>query len=185
MFEGCTALESADLTTASWGTLDKYTSRMFADDQRFREIRVPADFVPDVICQEMFKTNELTKLTVKGEPSDEFRSRLFPLMANNNRYIGEIKLESHVELEGAELEDGRFSFTLYDGGIADDSVIATARNDAEGRISFGTVKVYDITKPLEFVATMTEDESVTCETEPLSKDITLELNEDGSLSVKD
>ena len=181
MFEGCTALESADLTTASWGTLDKYTSRMFADDPKFSEIKVPYDFSPDDICQEMFQSDKLTKLTVKGNPSEDFQRTLFPLMKDNNRYIGEISFEAHVELDGADLEDGMFSFTLYDYGIADNTVITTARNDSDGLISFGTVKVYDITKPLSFVATMSEGENVTCETESLSKDITLELNEDGSL----
>ena len=157
MFEGCTALESVDLTTATWGNLEKYTSRMFADDSKFSEITVPNDLTPDAVCQEMFQTDELTKLTVKGNPSDDFISTLFPLMKDNNRYIGEISLEAHVELDGADLEDGMFSFTLYDYGIADDSVITTARNDANGLISFGNVKVFDITKPLEFVATMEED----------------------------
>ena len=185
MFEGCTALEAADLTTATWGDLAKYVSRMFAGDTKLSEITVPSDFTPDVICQEMFQVDKLTKLTIKGNPSDEFQNTLFPLMKDNNRYIGEISLEAHVDLDGADLEDGMFSFTLYDYGIADDSIIATAKNDATGLISFGTVKVYDITEPLEFVATMTEDESVTCETESLSNAITLELNEDGTLSVKD
>ena len=183
MFEGCTALENADLTTASWGTLDKYTSRMFADDPKFSEIIIPYDFSPDDICQEMFQVDKLTKLTVKGNPSEDFQTTLFPLMKDNNRYIGEVNLEAHVDLDGADLEDEMFSFTLYDYGIADDTVITTARNDSNGLISFGTVKVYDITKPLSFVAAMTEAENVTCETESLCKDITLELNEDGSLKV--
>ena len=183
MFEGCTSLESADLTTANWGDLEKYTSRMFADDPEFSEITVPNDLIPDAVCQEMFQTDELTKLTIKGNPSDEFIRLLFPLMEDNNRYIGEVNLEAHVELDGADLEDGMFSYILYDCGIADDSEIATARNDADGKISFGTVKVFDITKPLSFVATMVEDDSVICETESLSRNITLELNEDGSLSV--
>ena len=185
MFEGCTALEKADLTTATWGTLDKYTSRMFADDPKFSEIKVPYDFCPDVICQEMFQTDELTKLTVKGEPSYEFRSRLFPLMADNNRYIGEINLKAHVELDGADLEDGMFSFTLYDGGISDTTVITTAKNDADGNIYFGMVKVYDITEPLEFVAVMTKDDSVTCETESLCRTVSLGLNADGAIIVED
>ena len=133
----------------------------------------------------MFQTDELTKLTVKGNPSDDFISTLFPLMKDNNRYIGEISLEAHVELDGSDIEDGMFSFTLYDYGISDDSVIATVGNDSNGLISFGTVKVYDITEPLEFVATMAEDESVTSETDALSRSVTLGLNEDGSLSIKE
>ena len=185
MFEGCTSLESADLTTATWGDLEKYVSRMFADDPKFKEIKVPSDFTPDVICQEMFQVEELTKLTVKGNPSDTFSSLVFPLLEDNNRYIGEISLEAHVELDGADLENEMFSFTLYDDGIADSSEIVTVKNDADGKISFGTIKVYNITEPLSFVAVMTEDDNVTCETESLSKDITLELNEDGSLSVKE
>ena len=185
MFEGCTALEGADLTTAIWGDLAKYVSRMFAGDTKLSEITVPSDFTPDAVCQEMFQVDKLTKLTVKGNPSDDFKNTLFPLMKDNNRYIGEINLEAHVDLEGADLEDEMFSFTLYDYGIADDSIIATAKNDANGLISFGNVKVYDITQQLEFVATMAEDETVTRETESLSKAVTLELNEDGSLSVKE
>ena len=185
MFEGCTALEAADLTTATWGDIAKYVSRMFAGDTKLSEITVPSDFAPDVICQEMFQVDKPTKLTIKGNPSDDFQSTLFPLMKDNNRYIGEISLEAHVDLDGADLEDEMFSFTLYNGGIADDTEIATAKNDADGKISFGTVKVYDITEKLEFVATMSEADNVTCETESLCKDITLELNEDGTLSVKD
>ena len=85
------------------------------------------------------------------------------------------------------MENEMFSFTLYDGGIADSSEIATAKNDATGKISFGQVKVYNPDDGLDVIATMTEpdDESITCETEYLEKGISLELNEDGSLGIKE
>ena len=187
MFEGCTSLESADLTTATWGDQEKYTSRMFADDPKFKEIKIPSDLTPDVICQEMFQVEGLTKLTVKGNPSDTFRSLVFPLMENNNRYLGEVSIVAHVDLDGADLEADMFEFTLYDGGIADSQIITTAKNDATGKISFGNVKIYNPDDGLDVVATMTEPdgENITCETEYLEKGISLELNEDGSLGIKE
>ena len=47
------------------------------------------------------------------------------------------------------------------------------------------IKVYDITEKLKFVATMTEDDSVSCETEALRRDVMMELNEDGTLRIKE
>ncbi len=185
MFEGCTSLEAADLTTATWGELAKYTSRMFADDINLSEITVPYDFMPTFICQEMFKVNDLTELTVKGNPSELFIKRLMPLMEDNNRYIGDVLIQAHVELDGAELEDGMFEFKLYDTGKSDDSLLATATNEYNGLITFGEIKVYDITKELKLVAVMTGNESVSSETEALFRDVMLELNEDGTLSIKE
>ena len=184
MFEGCTSLASADLSAPLWGNTEKNTNRMFAGDGKLAEITLPNDFEPSTSCAEMFQTDTLKKLTVKGNPSENFRNRVFTILEDNNRYLGEVSIVAHVDLDGADLEADMFEFTLYDGGIADDTVISTVKNDADGNISFGSVKVYDPSKPLEFVAAMTEDDTVTSETENLNKKITLELNEDGTLSVE-
>ena len=99
MFEGCTSLESADLTDPVWGNTEKNTYRMFAGDGRLTEITLPSDFEPSVSCAEMFQVDMLTKLTVKGNPSEEFRNRVLSIMDNNNRFIGEVSVEAHVELD--------------------------------------------------------------------------------------
>ena len=44
-----------------------------------------------------------------AKPSKEFAENVFPGLEYSNRYIGEVELKSKIELEGKELEGGRFT----------------------------------------------------------------------------
>ena len=188
MFKGCVALESVDLTGAVWSHSMDNTTGMFEDDPGLKEITVSPGFNPGIYSADLFKTDKLTELTIKGETSEKFRDTVFPALDDDNRYIGEVEMQAHVELKGAALKDSQFSFTLYGQGTADDNVISRASNDGDGLISFGTMKIQDISDPLEFFVVMDEDMGVITENAGdrcIEKSVRIGLNEDGSLYIKE
>ncbi len=182
MFKGCSSLKEADLTTATWGDLSKLAEGMFDDDSLLTEITVPYDFNPSACGVGLFKTDKLTKMTIKGDPSDAVLYDVIPCFKENNRYLGEISVKASVESEGEELKDGEYRFTLYDGEPSEGQALATAKNDKEGNINFGSIKIYKISLPLKYTAVMNGEGS---KAENLEKTFRLGLNSDGSLIEKE
>ncbi len=102
---------------------------------------------------------------------------------SNDQCLGEISLEAHVELEGKDLEDEMFNFTLYEDSVSDEHVVCGAKNDANGKISFGKIKIYDISEPITYIAVMDKHKDVTAEEYILKNVVKLGLNDDGSIKV--
>ncbi|MCR5024975.1 MAG: hypothetical protein K6A90_11690 [Lachnospiraceae bacterium] len=102
---------------------------------------------------------------------------------NNDHCLGEISLEAHVELEGSDLEDEMFNFTLYEGSVSDENIVCRAKNDSNGKISFGKIKIYDVSEPITYIAVMDKYENVTSEEYTLKKVVELGIDNDGSIKV--
>ena len=183
MFEGCSSMKSADFSYIIWPTEMADTSNMFKGCGSLTEIKVNGSFKAGTACTDMFKADGETILKVKGTPSDAFKNAVFPKLKGWNRYLGEVSVTANVELAGRELKKDMLSYRLYNGSETEGNLVAMAKNNADGSISFGRIKVYDTTVPLELKAVQEDKAGVKPSVQRLSasKDIVLEA--DGSLSV--
>ena len=81
----------------------------------------------------------LTCQVVYGTPD-----HVVPTFTNNIKMPeGSFKVEATKKLEGRKLKDGEFEFELVEveADDSDGDVVATAKNDADGKISFGKVEL--------------------------------------------
>lgn len=93
----------------------------------------------------------------------------------------DIVIEATKVLDGRDLADGEFEFELYYG----DKVIATAKNDADGNITFENVVVDDAGK-YEFTVKEVKgnDQNVTYDESVFTVTVTVTDNLDGTLELE-
>ncbi|MCR4907550.1 MAG: BspA family leucine-rich repeat surface protein [Lachnospiraceae bacterium] len=182
-FAGCLKLSNPNLAKARWNTSIEKTDRMFAGARNLNEITIPEDFAAGSSCTEMFRLETETRLLVKGSPSKNFKDRVFPGLKDSRRYLGEIGITAHVSLRGNTLKAEMFTCKLYQDSVKDENLLTSVKNDSAGNYNFVSQKVYDITKPLKFIAVQDDVANMTNETGNLTKEVTIELKQDGSLAT--
>ncbi len=198
MFKGCSSLSSVDLSAVSWGTDQVSTSDMFYGCRKLEEITLAEGFKPKN-CGDMFYTSSLTKLKIKGTPSQEFKDSVFSKLKGWNRYIGTVKLTALIELEGMDIHDCMFS--VEKDGEGSSSKVSAFNYASDGNRVEHTVFVYapgsnTFTIEEKYVSEMygnipvetipiSETPNITCEDAVRSKTVNIILNSDGSLSVEE
>ena len=131
---------------------------------------------------DIFKVSGDTQLTLKGA-SDSFIDEVAPLLEEQNRYLGTVKIKAKVTLTGKTLAANQFTFHLYKDSINDDNFIKTSKNAADGSIDFGTIKVRDITKKTKLIAEQEAEDGINNKTGNLTVEKTIKLKADGTLTV--
>ncbi len=197
MFMGCSSLKSIDLSATSWSGNPVSATDMFCNCKKLEEITLSEDFKP-VNCSNMVYVPESNILKVKGNVSDEFKDNVFPLFKESNRFIGYVKLESLIELEGRTLEDCMFSMEMEtDGGLSRAMAFnyasygnkpeLSATVYAPGSNTFTVEERYVSEKdgaiPVRTIP-ISETANYTCEDAVRSRTVNIILNTDGSLSVE-
>ena len=196
MFKGCSSLSSVDLSAASWGTDQVSAADMFYGCRKLEEITLTEGFKPKN-CGDMFYTSSLTKLKIKGTPSQEFKDSVFSKLKGWNRYIGAVKLKALIELEDMDIHDCMFS--VEKEGEGSSSKVSTFNYASDGNRVELTAFVYapgsnTFTIEEKYVSEMygnipvetipiSETPNITCDDAVRSKTVTIILNTDGSLSV--
>ena len=137
MFSGCSSLEAADLSGTSWNPGIRYATNMFRGCTSLTEITVPEDFEVPASCSGMFYVPSMARLTVKGKPSESFKSNCMSKFQEMNRYIGTITARAAVELSGRDLEDGRYIYSL-----AVQDVEKADQTNSGGAVEFTGIPVY-------------------------------------------
>ena len=92
----------------------------------------------DVVATDATDGN-LSCQVVYGTPD-----HVVPTFTNNIKTpVGSFKAQATKKLEGRKLKDGEFEFELVEveADDSDGDVVATAKNDADGKISFGKVEL--------------------------------------------
>ncbi len=147
----------------------------------------------------MFYTSSLTKLKIKGTPSQEFKDSVFSKLKGWNRYIGTVKLTALIELEGMDIHDCMFS--VEKKGEGSSSKVSAFNYASDGNRVEHTAFVYapgsnTFTIEEKYVSEMygntpvetipiSEAYNITCEDAVRSKTVNIILNSDGSLSVEE
>ena len=90
------------------------------------------------------------KHVLKGDDEAKFNNSYKP---NPDEFSVTDKIAATKFLTGRDLKDGEFSFELVEGEGEDAKVVATGKNDAEGKITMGAVKY---TKPGKHTYTLRE-----------------------------
>ena len=194
MFSSCYSLEQVNFEDTAWGESRPDASRMFYRCEGLHEITVPGNFDPssaDEIFYVPFSKESIIR--IKGSPSQGFCDLVFPGLEESNRYIGQVKLRSRVELEGKELEAGLFTIDYKNSRHSIREEVIPAENAVDltvpvykpGTNTFSIEELYNVDEsvlyhrylPIEYV------DAVSCENPRISKTVEIIRNTDGSISV--
>lgn len=195
MFSECSELESVDLTKAEWGSSTPAADYMFYDCAALEDLTVPESFRPETANQMLYvNPSDECIIRIKGDPSEEFLNNALSGLESSNRYLGQVKLRSKVELEGKELKSGMFRVGYNNtrhqirevNSIMDDNIIElVVPVYFPGSNTFTIEETYDVNgslvnpdyQPISRVA------GISCRNAKRSKTVNITLERDGSLSV--
>ena len=194
MFKGCTSLRSIDLSAATWPDDTISVRQMFYGCENLEEMIISEDFRPQD-CEDMLYVDDPALLKLKGEMSTEFKENVLPTLKSSNRYLGEIKITSQIELEGKELKDEMFSILCQD----ENGKVSEAYNyAANGNKIDNVMKIYEpgtqtfiveeryVTNPGEQTLVsvpLSEAENYICEEEKRTYTVDISLMPDGTLTI--
>ncbi len=221
MFEGCVKLRSVDIETLDFGyasiyyemfkdcrSLENVTlncnrgtnlSSLFSGCTSLREVSLTGVPGRQNNAGDMFYTSGLTKLKIKGTPSQEFKDNVFSKLKGWNRYIGTVKLKALIELEGMDIHDCMFSVEkegegssskvsvfnyASDGNRVEHTAFVCAPGSNTFTIEERYVSEMSGNMPVETIS-ISETPNITCEDAVRSKTVNIILNTDGSLSVEE
>ena len=109
-FEGDTLLKTVDLTGFDPAGVEDYT--------------------------DIFAVSTDKPLILKGA-SDSFIKEVAPLLEEQNRYLGMVKVTAKVTLKGKDMAADLFKFNLYRDSVNNDNLIKSVKNAEDGSIDFG------------------------------------------------
>ena len=131
---------------------------------------------------DIFAVSTDKPLILKGA-SDSFIKEVAPLLEEQNRYLGVVKVTAKVTLKGKDMSADLFKFDLYRDSVNNDNLIKSVKNAEDGTVDFGNIKVRDITKPIKLVAAQEDKDGYKNKTGNLTVSRTIKLKADGSLEV--
>ncbi len=196
MFSSCYKLEQVNFEDTVWGESKPNAADMFYRCEKLTEITVPEGFKPSGANEIFFVPyGEESILRIKGSPSKEFCDQVFPGLEKSNRYIGQVKLRSKVELEGKDLKAGQFIIdyensrrVIRDEPLSTENVVdLTVPVYKPGTNTFTIEEQYNVGEsilnprylPIEYA------DEISCEDSKRSKTVEIILNTDGTLSVRE
>lgn len=184
-FEGNNRITEVDFKTVDGQkvTVEGDLNGAFAGDTLLKTLDL-SGFDPTGVTDytDIFKVTADTQLTLKNA-QDSFINAVAPILEDQNRYLGTVKVTAKVTLTGKTLAANQFNFRLYKDSVNESNLIKASKNAADGSIDFGAIKVRDITKPVKLIAVQEDEEGYNNKTGNLNVAKTIMLKADGTLSV--
>ena len=184
-FNDISTLEDVDFKAVDGQKVTVYgeLNGAFADDDQLKTVDLTGfDSTEVTNYKDIFDASIDTQITLKGA-SETFINEVAPLLEEQHRYLGTVKVTAKVTLTGKTLAANQFNFRLYKDSVNESNLIKASKNAADGSIDFGAIKVRDITKPVKLIAVQEDEEGYNNKTGNLNATKTIKLKADGTLSV--
>ena len=202
MFSGCENLKSLDFTQTSWNPAGVNLTGMIEGCANLSELTTDENLIVSDSTGEIGSVDNPTKVKVIGTMSESFDQNFFSKFRDANRYIEAIDVKADIALTG----DPAYDALSYGLKFSDDDMERIQDNVGSDSIIFesGTHGLY-IYEPGEYTLTMTQgirttdpdtgaetvqaltedDKGFRCETNPLTKTISISRNDDGTVRIEE
>ena len=184
-FNNISTIEEVDFKAVDGQKVTVYgeLNGAFADDGALKTLDLTGFDASGVSnYKDIFDVSTDMQITLKGA-SDSFINEVAPLLEEQHRYLGTVKVKAKVTLTGKTLTANQFNFRLYKDSVNEDNLVKAVKNGADGSIDFGTIKVRDITKDMKLIAVQEDEDGYNNKTGNLNVTKKINLKADGTLSV--